>query len=126
VRRIEVGVIRHEVDAGILGSPTDAAVIGPHEETLPERKSVINGIGVTAVDADKATVTSVDLGPAGKAGEFLGTVVLAAAISNTGIDGIQGYTRELGDLQVAVDIRPLEVVGVGILQAVDATVIAIQ
>src|SRR5260370_6803591 len=89
-------------------------------------KRVVGGMGMTAVDVDKTAIAADDLGPTGKAVEFLRAIILAAAIGDVRIRWMQRDTCELCDLQITVDIRPFELARIGIIEAVDAAVIGIQ
>src|SRR5438093_3791338 len=101
--RIEVGKIVLEVDAIGFGSPRMSAVIGALQEARSIIKGVVDGVGMAAVDANKATVAADYHLPSLNIVELLGAVILAAAVGDVGIGRMESDSGKLGDLQIAID-----------------------
>src|SRR5262249_36175992 len=118
---VEVGVAG---DARRLGGPRVAAVVGPLQAD-PE-KLVVHRLGIGGVHAGVAAVVGADLVPRRVAGRFLGAGVLAAAVDDGGVGRVEGDADKGGDLEVGIQVGPLDRVHVGILQSPNARVVAVQ
>src|SRR5260370_21430121 len=78
------------------------------------------------INTDEAAVPPDHLVPGRAAGVLFGAVVLAAAEGNVGVGRVDGNAGELGDLQVAIEIGPVDHAHVGVVQAPNAAVIAVH